>query len=260
MYIFFILTHFIRRRGECCLLQKSCAENVIILFTLLKFSMSEKLTVMVNGLPGSMGLEVAAACLRRGYNVASVALTGKTKGTCEISAETTEDNKQTVQLIPSNTETTESELRTYIESIRGPLIVVDYTHPSAVNANGELYAKLKIPFVMGTTGGDRTKLYSDTEQAGTYAVIAANMCKQIVALQTVLENMSVQFPGAFEGYKLNVTESHQSHKADTSGTAKEMVKYFNGLTSSSYQISDIVKHRDTISQKGKCMKVESINN
>ena len=139
--------------------------------------MSEKLTVMVNGLPGSMGLEVAAACLRRGYNVASVALTGKTKGTCEISAETTEDNKQTVQLIPSNTETTESELRTYIESIRGPLIVVDYTHPSAVNANGELYAKLKIPFVMGTTGGDRTKLYSDTEQAGTYAVIKYKISK-----------------------------------------------------------------------------------
>jgi 4-hydroxy-tetrahydrodipicolinate reductase len=32
--------------------------------------------------------------------------------------------------------------------------------------------------------------------------------------------MASDFPGAFEGYELRVTESHQSSKADTSGTAK----------------------------------------
>jgi hypothetical protein len=31
---------------------------------------------MVNGLPGAMGKEVAAACLRRGLAVCSVGLTG----------------------------------------------------------------------------------------------------------------------------------------------------------------------------------------
>ena len=60
--------------------------------------------------------------------------------------------------------------------------------------------------------------------AGVYAVIAANMCKQIVALQTVLETISSEYPGAFSGYSLKVEESHQSRKADTSGTAKEMIK------------------------------------
>ena len=37
---------------------------------------ASKPTVMVNGLPGNMGLEVSAACLRRGFTVAGIALTG----------------------------------------------------------------------------------------------------------------------------------------------------------------------------------------
>ena len=38
----------------------------------------------------------------------------------------------------------------------GRLIAVDYTHPSAVNANVEFYSKNGLNFVMGTTGGDRS--------------------------------------------------------------------------------------------------------
>ena len=49
--------------------------------------------------------------------------------------------------------------------------------------------------------------------------------------------------------RLNIEESHQSRKADTSGTAKEMVKYFNGLTTSEFQVQDIVKHREIEKQK-----------
>lgn len=41
----------------------------------------------------------------------------------------------------------------------GQLVVVDYTHPSAVNANAELYAKHQLNFVMGTTGGDRYRTH-----------------------------------------------------------------------------------------------------
>ena len=37
------------------------------------------------------------------------------------------------------------------------------------------------------------------------------------------------FPGAFRGYSLEITESHQNGKVDTSGTAKAMVNYFNRL-------------------------------
>jgi 4-hydroxy-tetrahydrodipicolinate reductase len=32
------------------------------------------------------------------------------------------------------------------------LLVIDYTHPSAVNENAVFYAENDLPFVMGTTG------------------------------------------------------------------------------------------------------------
>ena len=101
---------------------------------------------------------------------------------------------------------------------------------------------------MGTTGGDREALAAACRAAGLHAVIAANMCKQIVALQTCLEMMSQQFPGAFGGYALRVEESHQARKADTSGTAKEMVKYFGALTGAPFPVERIVKKRDREAQ------------
>jgi dihydrodipicolinate reductase len=49
---------------------------------------------------------------------------------------------------------------------------------------------------------------------------------QVVAFQQMMQIMADQFPGAFSGYKLNVVESHQRNKADTSGTAKAVVQSF----------------------------------
>ena len=49
--------------------------------------MSSNLVVMVNGIPGSMGLEVAAACLRRGFELCPVALSGKSSGPVTVSSE-----------------------------------------------------------------------------------------------------------------------------------------------------------------------------
>ena len=44
-----------------------------------------------------------------------------------------------------------------------------------------------------------------------------------------METMAANYPGAFSGYKLRVIESHQSTKKDTSGTAKAVVKSFQGM-------------------------------
>merc|ERR1712224_2661 len=41
--------------------------------------------------------------------------------------------------------------------------------------------------------------------------------------------MARDFPGAFSGYTMEIKESHQKTKADTSGTAKDMVASFQGL-------------------------------
>eukprot|EP00976_Prorocentrum_cordatum_P114009 1195788-Prorocentrum_minimum.AAC.9 len=48
--------------------------------------------------------------------------------------------------------------------------------------------------------------------AGLYAVIAPQMGKQVVAFQAAMAIMGERFPGAFKGYTLKVTESHQSSK------------------------------------------------
>ena len=46
--------------------------------------------------------------------------------------------------------------------------------------NAELYSKVGVPFVMGTTGGDRNKLYETVEKAKIYAVISPQMGKQVM--------------------------------------------------------------------------------
>ncbi|KAJ0099389.1 hypothetical protein Patl1_20985 [Pistacia atlantica] len=97
------------------------------------------------------------------------------------------------------------------------MIVVDYTVPGTVNRtelhNAELYCKIGVPFIMGTTGGHRHRLYKTLENS------------QVVAFLAVMEIMAEQFPGAFSGYSLQVLESHQTTKVDTSGTAKPAISY-----------------------------------
>lgn len=45
--------------------------------------------------------------------------------------------------------------------------------------NAELYCKLGVPFVMGTTGGDRERLYKTVKDSNNYAVISPQMGKQV---------------------------------------------------------------------------------
>lgn len=126
---------------------------------------------------------------------------------------------------------------------RSPDIIVDFTLPNAVNRNAELYCECGIPFVMGTTGGDRDLLIKTVKQSKIPAVIAPNMAKQIVLFQAMMEYAAKNFPAAFKDYSLVIKESHQKGKADTSGTAKAMVRYFNDL-GVPFEESQIIMERD----------------
>ncbi len=180
---------------------------------------------MVNGMPGSMGIEVGQVVLERGHTLVPFSVTGDMvkDTTCRVS-------DMEIALVPF------SKRNEVIDSIKEEypgLILVDYTHPSAVDGNYAWYIEKELPFVMGTTGGNREQMLKDVASAKLFSVIAANMAKQIVGLQAMLEFAANEFPGLFEGYELNVIESHQKTKADTSGTAKDIVSSFNkmGLTS-----------------------------
>lgn len=189
----------------------------------------DQVRVMVNGMPGPMATAAAEACLRKGLSLAPTAMTGPNVDPCIIQVfDTVSGRSAQVRLIPS----TESDL--IVSAIAGMkeasdlLLAIDYTHPSAVNDNAKFYVENNIPFVMGTTGGDRGALLEDVQ--GNFAVIAPNMGKQIVAMQSALEELAKKFPAAFEGYELKVKESHQKTKADTSGTAKAVIESLKVLT------------------------------
>ncbi|CAN8070459.1 unnamed protein product [Agarophyton chilense] len=198
-------------------------------------NMDHRTAVMVNGIPGKMASATAEEVLRRGLTLANEALTGPgMEGSVVVDG-------TNVTLSPPN----DHEL--CLERMREKyprLIVVDYTHPSAANKNVEKYSKQGLSFVIGTTGGDEKEMRDVVNAAsGVYAVIAPNMGKQIVAFQAMMEMMATEFPGAFAGYQLTVTESHQSTKADTSGTAKSVVNSFNKL-GLDFGIDEIDKVRD----------------
>ena len=199
------------------------------------------INVMVNGLPGDVARLVAGFLLKDGrFKLVPYSLTGP-----EIQETSYSIDNISVQLIQPDQRDSQIE---QIKQSHGAFLSVDYTHPSAVNSNAEFYCRSGLPFVMGTTGGDRQQLEATVVSSSIAAVIAPNMAKQIVGFQAMMEYAADNFPDLFQGYTLNITESHQQGKADTSGTAKAMVSYFNKL-GISFSPDDIVKVRDPEDQK-----------
>ncbi len=195
----------------------------------------QKINVMINGIPGNMAATVAQKALRDGrFEVIPTSLTGP-----EIEQTDCIIGERSFTLIqPADRIARVKEIRAQ----SGPFISVDYTHPSAVNDNAAFYCDHALPFVMGTTGGDRLELENRVRKSAVPAVISPNMAKQIVGFQAMMAYAAVSFPDLFKGYTLQVRESHQQGKADTSGTAKAMIGYFNSL-GIPFTEADIVKER-----------------
>lgn len=192
---------------------------------------------MVNGVPGRMATAVAEEVINRGLILAEEALTGPDMA------------EESIQVL-------DSPVRLYkpvehaaclarMKSKYKRLIAVDYSTPTAANINASSYCASGVSFVLGTTGGDEKamNLEIDSKKGEIYAVIAPNMGKQIVAFQAMMKLMSEEFPGCFSGYKLKVTESHQSTKLDTSGTAKAVIRSFNALGVNKFEVEEVRKVR-----------------
>lgn len=191
---------------------------------------------MVNGIPGNMAVIVARhVSADERFTLVPCSLTGP-----EIEAAEHKVEAIPIRLLKI------AEREQVIDNLmleEGAFLSVDYTHPSAVNANAEFYCKHRLPFVMGTTGGDRQRLEASVRSSSISAVIAPNMAKQIVGFQAMIEYAAQTFPDLFKGYSLEIRESHQKGKADTSGTAKAMVRYFNQM-GIDFTEEKIIKERD----------------
>ncbi len=199
--------------------------------------------IIVNGLPGNMARTVvrqAAADPR--FRLLPLSLTGPEIEQSRFAV----DQLEFTLIRPDQ----RKRLLDQIDPEGPPPICIDYTHPAAVNSNAEFYCANNLPFVMGTTGGDRQKLATVVENSSTAAVIAPNMAKQIVGFQAMMEYAAENFPGIFKGYRLTIEESHQAGKADTSGTAKAMVRYFNKM-GIDFSAEQIIKIRDPEIQKNR---------
>jgi len=199
------------------------------------------INIMVNGMPGNMAVNIATHALKDPrFNLVPASLTGP-----EITASEHSLPEITFRLLPPDK--ADDAINGIIE-MDSPVISIDYTHPTAVNTNAEFYCRHNLPFVMGTTGGDRQKLVQTVEGSTIPAVIAPNMAKQIVGFQAMMAYAAKNFPGLFKGYSVEIKESHQQEKADTSGTAKAMVDYVNAL-GMPFSVTDIVQERDPQIQK-----------
>lgn len=201
----------------------------------------QPISVMVNGIPGKVSCTVARHVLGdRRFRLIPCSFTGP-----EIQEPEHTIGSMAIRLVrPEGREASVREL----SKAHGDFLSVDYTHPSAVNANAEFYCRHRLPFVMGTTGGDRQKLQDTVRASDTAAVVAPNMAKQIVGFQAMMEFAAQTFPDLFKGYRLEIRESHQKGKADTSGTAKAMVSYFNRL-GIAFSADQIFMERDPQAQK-----------
>ena len=196
---------------------------------------------MVNGLPGNMAANVVKHAFENNrFELITQSLTGP-----EITDTETIIDSVSFDLIQPR-DRDQSILA--IKDKEGLFLSVDYTHPSAVNSNAEFYCRHGLPFVMGTTGGDRQGLEETVRKSSIPGVIAPNMAKQIVGFQAMMDYAANTFPDLFKGYSLEIKESHQKGKADTSGTAKAMVRYFTSL-GLVFAEKDIKKERDPDIQK-----------
>lgn len=200
-----------------------------------------RIKIMINGMPGNVAVMLASHVLADDrFTLLPFSLTGP-----EITASEHVISNLPIGLIRPDAA---DEALAKIQDAEGAFICIDYTHPSAVNANARLYCRRGIPFVMGTTGGDRDALAATVASSNISAVIAPNMAKQIVGFQAMMAYAAKEFPGLFAGYHLEIVESHQKNKADTSGTARAMAGYFNEL-GIVYSEDEIIKIRDPAIQK-----------
>ena len=195
-----------------------------------------RIKIMINGMPGNVAAALAAQAMKdERFEIINASLTGP-----EIVENRHIVDGKTFSLIHPDER---DQAIVQIKNREKGFIAVDFTHPTAVNSNAEFYCKNNLYFVMGTTGGDRRQLEQAVLRSGISAVVAPNMAKQIVGFQAMMQYAAENFPGLFSGYCLEIRESHQKGKADTSGTARAMVSYFNKM-GVAFSEDQIIKERD----------------
>ncbi|XLQ20758.1 MAG: dihydrodipicolinate reductase C-terminal domain-containing protein [Candidatus Moraniibacteriota bacterium] len=198
---------------------------------------------MINGLPGNMASLIEEAISKQSnYQIVIASLTGYETGDWYES-----HRSGGIKLYepPEHQAILEEASLQWGES---GLIAIDFTQPTAIEENVNLYCKNKIPFITGTTGGNRQLLTKLVEESEISAVIAPNMSVPIVMLMDMIAFAATNYPNALKDWEIRIVESHQSSKADVSGTALAIGEIIKDL-GVNYSPSNIRDVRDKIEQR-----------
>ena|SRR3990167_7938256 len=163
--------------------------------------------VFISGLPGKMATLVAEALIANGqYELSPVAMASAKHNWGHFNL-----GIRKIRLID------------YCPNDLMPgTIAVDYTTPQNSTLNARHYTWAGVPFIMGTTGGDREEIETMVRNSKISAVIAPNMAVSIVQVQDEIQRLLETSPDIFSGWQMTIIESHQSTKKDVSGTARAL--------------------------------------
>lgn len=203
----------------------------------------KRIPIMLNGIPGNMASLVEAALWESSeFEIIPISLTGPDMGQQSNGEKGIKDLFE-----PSRHEHAIEEVARSWGS--NGIIVIDFTQPSGVENNARLYCKNNLPFIMGTTGGNRDALTDLVTASKTSAIIATNMSAPIVMLMDMIMFAADNYPGVLKNWEIRIVESHQSTKKDVSGTALNIGKIMQGLGVNFTGLENIRIVRDQIEQR-----------
>lgn len=184
--------------------------------------------VAMSGLPGNMPTKVVEHVLRADQEKYPFALCPHALTGPEVTQKTVTINRKKIRLYPPD------RIEEFFDAVERfddsrPVVIVDYTHASAIPHNVQAYCQEGFPFIMGTTGGDEKWIRKIVRETANCAIVGPNASRQIVVFQAMMTYVAKTFPDVFRGFTLEVVESHQKGKKDTSGTAKAVVGCFNAM-------------------------------
>ncbi|MFA5994186.1 MAG: dihydrodipicolinate reductase C-terminal domain-containing protein [Parcubacteria group bacterium] len=197
---------------------------------------------MINGLPGNMASLVETALSQRtDIQIIPFSLTGPGMDHCytgkdgNIGLYAPHEHAKIMQAVSE-------------KLCADGLIAIDFTQPSGIEENVKRYCANKIPFIAGTTGGNREILPQLVEASEISAVIATNMSAPVVMLVDMIARAATDYPDTLKDWEIRITESHQAKKEDISGTALTIGKIMKGLGVKFIGPENIHKVRDKVDQ------------
>ncbi|GFR50212.1 hypothetical protein Agub_g12389 [Astrephomene gubernaculifera] len=155
--------------------------------------------IMVNSCTGKMGHSAAESLVMHGFPLIPHTFSGLSVG---VAVKNIGVRGVPVQLVGK------AKRQAALDSLKSQyprMMVVDFTLAHCVEDHAQFYADNGLPFIMGTTGGDRQRMREAVEAAGVYAVLPSLAGEQAAAFHALLTSLAAPLPPNFEQYAYEAT-------------------------------------------------------